>query len=138
AFTEKATEAAAGERMVKFSPAPHAADQGQPITSASGTDGKKTAKGKTAASRDKSPAIRIIKKKKSDSRSPEVVEAEIADAEKRLSEISDQMSRPEVARDVDRFMKLNTSRATSDRKSTRLNSSHQSISYAVSCTKQEN
>ena len=50
--------------------------------------------------------MKVIKKKK-DTRTPELVENEIAQAESRLNEISQQMGTPEVARDADRMIALN-------------------------------
>ncbi|HAF12621.1 MAG TPA: hypothetical protein DCK93_21735 [Blastocatellia bacterium] len=52
------------------------------------------------------PAIKIVKKNKSEVLKPELLEAEIATTEKRLNEISEQMSQPEVARDAAELMKL--------------------------------
>ena len=55
----------------------------------------------------KKPGIKVVKKKKPDVRTPELVESEIARAEQRLNEISEQMGTPEVARDADRLISLN-------------------------------
>lgn len=54
----------------------------------------------------KKPGVKLVKKKK-DARTPELVENEIAQAESRLNEISEQMGTPEVARDADRLIALN-------------------------------
>jgi ATP-binding cassette subfamily F protein 3 len=51
------------------------------------------------------PAIRVIKKKKPVV-SPEALEKQIAEAEKKLSAISDRMSHPDVARDATELVKL--------------------------------
>jgi ATP-binding cassette subfamily F protein 3 len=67
--------------------------------------GKQSAKGKAAVS-TKSPAIKVIKKNKSENLSPEVLEREIAATEKRLTEISEEMSQPDVARDSTKLVKL--------------------------------
>src|ERR1051325_6849681 len=48
-----------------------------------------------------------VKKKKPHGRPPELVETEIARAEQRLNEISEQMGTPEVARDAERLIALN-------------------------------
>ena len=40
-------------------------------------------------------------------RSPEIIEAEIAEAELRLSSLSEEMSKPEVARDISQLVKVN-------------------------------
>jgi ATP-binding cassette subfamily F protein 3 len=55
----------------------------------------------------KKPGVKVIKKKKLDARTPEAVETDIASAEQRLNEISQQMGTPEVARDADRLIALN-------------------------------
>jgi len=52
------------------------------------------------------PGVKVIKKKR-ETRTPEQVETEIAQAESRLNEISQQMGTPEVARDADRLISLN-------------------------------
>jgi ATP-binding cassette subfamily F protein 3 len=62
--------------------------------------------GKGKAGSAKSQSIKVIKKNRSESFTPELLEVEIAKTEQTLSEISDQMSQPEVARDKDRFKKL--------------------------------
>ena len=55
----------------------------------------------------KKPGVKVVKKKKADARTPELVESDIARAEQRLNEISEQMGTPEVARDPDRLIALN-------------------------------
>jgi ATP-binding cassette subfamily F protein 3 len=55
----------------------------------------------------KKPGVKVIKKKKPDTRTPELVETDISRAEQRLNEISEQMGTPEVARDADRLIVLN-------------------------------
>ena len=60
-----------------------------------------------AAPAPKKPGIKVVKKKKPDTRTPEAVETDIARAEQRLNEISEQMGTPEVARDADRLIALN-------------------------------
>jgi predicted nucleic acid-binding Zn-ribbon protein len=62
---------------------------------------------KKAAPPPKKPGVKVIKKKKTDSRTPELVESDIARAEQRLNEISEQMGTPEVARDPDKLIALN-------------------------------
>ncbi len=61
-------------------------------------------KSKTAP---KKPGVKVIKKKKPDNRTPDLVESDIARVEQRLNEISQQMGTPEVARDADRLIALN-------------------------------
>jgi ATP-binding cassette subfamily F protein 3 len=53
------------------------------------------------------PGVKVVKKKKPDTRTPAIVENDIAHAESRLNEISQQMGTPEVARDADRLIALN-------------------------------
>ena len=65
---------------------------------------KQVGKGKTAVT--KAPAIKVIKKNKSETLTPALLEAEIAKAEQRLNIISEQMSLPEVARDATELIKL--------------------------------
>src|SRR5262249_47397789 len=53
----------------------------------------------------KKQAIKVVKKKRPESRAPELVENEIAHAEKLLNSVSEQMGMPEVARDASRLIK---------------------------------
>jgi ATPase subunit of ABC transporter with duplicated ATPase domains len=53
------------------------------------------------------PGVKVVKKKKPETRSAEQVEQEIAAAESRLNDISEQMGTPEVGRDPDRLIALN-------------------------------
>ncbi len=55
----------------------------------------------------KKPGVKVIKKKKADARTPELVETDIARAEQRLNEISQQMGTPDVARDPEKLIALN-------------------------------
>src|SRR6266850_2115876 len=81
------------------------ADQ-SPVEQAHSGQGKsKQAKGKSAAS-TKTPIIKVIKKNKTETLNPVALEAEIAKAEERLNEVSEQMSQPEVARDATALVKL--------------------------------
>jgi ATP-binding cassette subfamily F protein 3 len=66
---------------------------------------KQAGKGKSGAA-TRTPAVKVIKKNKSETLSPVLLEAEIAIAEQRLHEISEQMSLPEVARDATELVKL--------------------------------
>jgi ATP-binding cassette subfamily F protein 3 len=67
--------------------------------------GSKRGKGRTAQSTPASGSsrVKIIKKP----RDSEKVEAEISALEKRLSELSEEMTKPDVARDISRLVKLN-------------------------------
>lgn len=60
-----------------------------------------------AAPHPKKPGIKVVKKKKPETRTPEQIEGDIAEAEARLNDISQQMGTPEVARDADRLIALN-------------------------------
>jgi len=65
------------------------------------------ASGKSKASTGPAkPSVKVIKKKKLEVRTPEIIESEIGAAEKRLEEISEQMGLPEVARDAQQLIKL--------------------------------
>jgi ATP-binding cassette subfamily F protein 3 len=57
----------------------------------------------TSALAEESKRIKVVKKP----RGTEVIEAEIAELEKRLSELSDEMSKPEVARDITKLVAVN-------------------------------
>jgi ATP-binding cassette subfamily F protein 3 len=54
-------------------------------------------------SADESKRVRIVKKP----RSAEVLEAEISELEKQLASLSDEMSKPEVARDITKLVEVN-------------------------------
>ncbi|HKR21984.1 MAG TPA: ATP-binding cassette domain-containing protein, partial [Pyrinomonadaceae bacterium] len=53
------------------------------------------------------PGIKVVKKKKTETRTPDQIENDITLAETRLNEISQQMGTPEVARDAARLVALN-------------------------------
>jgi len=64
----------------------------------------------------KTPGVKIVKKKKSDSRSAELIESDISSAEQLLARISEQMGTPEVARDGEKLKTLNVEyRATENK-----------------------
>ena len=54
----------------------------------------------------KKPGVKLVKKKTA-ARTPELVESEIANAEARLNQISEQMGTPEIARDAEKLISLN-------------------------------
>jgi len=58
-------------------------------------------------SEQKKQAIKVVKKKRSESRTPDLVESDIAQAERLLNTVSEQMGTPEVARDAGKLIKLN-------------------------------
>ena len=62
---------------------------------------------KPKPSAPKKPGVKVIKKKKAEARTLELVENDIAQAEQRLNQISQDMGTPEVARDADRLIALN-------------------------------
>jgi len=53
------------------------------------------------------PGVKVIKKTRVQTRAPEVIESEIAAAEKQLRDVSQQMGQPDVARDSNRLRRLN-------------------------------
>ena len=67
---------------------------------------KRSGKKGQAAGQSKTAGVKVIKKRKAEVKTPELIEAEIAQAEKRLSEISEQMGLPEMARDSGRLIAL--------------------------------
>ena len=86
--------------------AAHPPELKRALEDASGTV-QGTAK-KAVISRPTKPGIKVVKKKRPDSRNPEIVENEIAQVEQRLGKISEQMGTSEVARDADRIIGLNS------------------------------
>lgn len=54
----------------------------------------------------KKAGVKLVKKKTA-ARTPELVESEIANAEARLNQISEQMGTPEIARDAEKLISLN-------------------------------
>lgn len=69
------------------------------------TKAKQSGKGKSNATAAK-PAIKVIKKARNENVSPQQLETEIAKTEKRLTEISEEMSQPDVARDATKLVSL--------------------------------
>jgi ATP-binding cassette subfamily F protein 3 len=71
------------------------------------TVARATRRGKNKAARsgstDGSPRVKIIKK----ARDPETIEAEISRLESHLSQLSEKMARPEVARDITKLVQVN-------------------------------
>ena len=66
-----------------------------------------TRRGKNKAARSRStdgpPRVKIVKK----AREPETIEAEISELESHLSQLSEKMARPEVARDITKLVQVN-------------------------------
>ena len=73
-----------------------------PPTAARGTRRGKN-KAARSGSTDGSPRVKIIKK----ARDPESIEAEISKLESHLSQLSEKMARPEVARDITKLVQAN-------------------------------
>jgi ATP-binding cassette subfamily F protein 3 len=65
--------------------------------------GSKRSKSQTAQAASESSRVKVIKKP----RSPVIIEAEISALEKRLAELSEEMARPEVGRDITKLVKVN-------------------------------
>jgi ATP-binding cassette subfamily F protein 3 len=100
--SEQPSAAAVAERMVEIAPAStpeNASGETKPEPRAKKAGGKSAAK-------EKPRGVKVIKKRGSETRSPDLVEAEIGSAEKQLSDLSEQMGRPEIARDAERYRKL--------------------------------
>jgi ATP-binding cassette subfamily F protein 3 len=89
-------------------PVPIVTPETEPIDNnrgASAEKSKKAGKGKSLAPAVK-PAIKVIKKSGTEAGSSKKLEAEIADTEKKLAEISQEMSEPDVARDATKLIGL--------------------------------
>jgi ATP-binding cassette subfamily F protein 3 len=102
AVSEQSSTAAVAERMVEIAPAAITENDGGETKTASG--GKKA--GSKSAAKEKPRGVKVIKKRGTETRSPDLVEAEIGTAEKQLSDLSEQMGRPEITRDAERYRKL--------------------------------
>jgi len=94
-------DAAFGAASLSATPEESAAST---VADVSAAKPKQGGKGKGAA--PTKSAIKVIKKSRTEGISPQKLEAEIASAEKRLTEISDQMSQPDVARDATKLVGL--------------------------------
>lgn len=103
---QSAMPASRSDNLVESEPVLNAVPKNS-IASAVTGGSKQSRKDKKTAAPAKSPSVKVIKKKKAASRKAEIVEAEIAQAEKRLGDISQQMGDPDVARDASRLVKLN-------------------------------
>ncbi len=71
---------------------------------------------KTEAPTARKPGVKVVKKKKPDVRTSAAVEAEIAEAEKTLASISEQMGKPEVAKAAERMKALTADYQTAETK----------------------
>jgi ATP-binding cassette subfamily F protein 3 len=90
-----------GDKIAAIQPG-NQASQKNPDSS----EGKAKQPGKGKPPQPKSPSIKVIKKNRNESVRPELLEAEIAKTEKRLTEISERMSEPQIARDATELVKL--------------------------------
>jgi ATP-binding cassette subfamily F protein 3 len=91
------TAGSTGDRGASSAP-PGRRGKGKSQTAASGSG-----HGKEKAGMDGSNRVKVVKK----ARAPESIEAEIAEMEKRLAELTSEMAKPEVARDITMLVKLN-------------------------------
>lgn len=101
-------ESSAPANLVRAEPPALVSPESETLPQASRSP-KQPAKGKRNAMPGSSSAsgVKVIKKKKVDARTPESLEAEIAQTETRLKEISQEMGEPEIARDATRLIQLN-------------------------------
>ncbi|MDQ3666359.1 MAG: ABC-F family ATP-binding cassette domain-containing protein [Acidobacteriota bacterium] len=101
-------ESSAPANLVRAEPLTLASPEEETLPQASRSQ-KQPAKGKRNATpgSSSSSGVKVIKKKKVDARTPESLEAEIAQTETRLKEISQQMGEPDIARDATRVIQLN-------------------------------
>ena len=90
--------------------------------------GEGKSKGKKEPVPSKSPAIKVIKKKKPQTAAPETLEPEIARIEVELNELSAQMSDPEVARDATRLISLSDKYQQTEERLKRLYEKWESLS----------
>jgi ATP-binding cassette subfamily F protein 3 len=82
----------------------HPAPVRKSVPSASTDGSKRRKRSKTQApSADGSKRIKVIKKP----RDPEIIEAEINEIEKRIAELTAEMAKPEVARDITKLVEVN-------------------------------
>jgi hypothetical protein len=72
----------------------------EPEKSRDKSSASQSSDGKRAAD---SPRVKLVKK----AREPEAIEAEITEVEKRIAELSDEMTKPEIARDITKLVAVN-------------------------------
>jgi len=106
----ESTETAGQARRGKMTSVPSASAGGSGSGKAKSTrpasaSGSRRGKRKSVppASAGGSSGIKIIKKP----RTPEIIEAEISEMEKRIADLSQEMAQPEVARDITRLVRFN-------------------------------
>ena len=98
----ESTNALDHENLVDFTPEAVAVEENS-FTNANREEPQK----KSSSSKPKRLGIKVVKKKKADSRTSEVIELDIAQAEQLLARISEQMGTPEVVKDANRLKTLN-------------------------------
>jgi ATP-binding cassette subfamily F protein 3 len=76
---------------------------GLALSSSSEGSGRRKVRVSSPASGSGASRVKIIKKP----RAPETIEAEISELEKRIAELSNEMARPEVARDITKLVSIN-------------------------------
>jgi ATP-binding cassette subfamily F protein 3 len=84
------------------STAPRRRGKGKSVTPEA-TGGSRSGKRRSPVAAGGSLGVKVIKK----ARAPETIEAEISELEARLAELSGEMAKPEVARDITMLVKLN-------------------------------
>ncbi|MDX6558887.1 MAG: ATP-binding cassette, subfamily er 3, partial [Blastocatellia bacterium] len=98
-----------GERQIADSASLAQRAGGREVATVNGRKREESAKTKTNKNRVEpgtgagSPRVKIIKK----SREPQAIEAEISALEKRIAELSAEMAKPEVARDITKLVSVN-------------------------------
>jgi ATP-binding cassette subfamily F protein 3 len=80
-----------------------AARQTKLVPSGSADESKRKKSEPPAVAGGLNSRVRIVKK----SRAPETIESEITDLEKQIGDLSDEMSKPEIARDIDKLVAVN-------------------------------
>ena len=102
-LTSASVATRAGTKSAPFAFAGGSGDAKIKSSQSKPADGSKRRKGKSAAAAFGSARVKIVKKP----RQPEAIEAEISALEKRIAELSAEMSRPEIARDITRLVSVN-------------------------------
>ncbi len=93
---KKGIESDGGPRKPELTPSPES----------KATDGKTKPSAKAKAASPKGPSIKVIKKNRTETLRPELLEADIAKTEQKLNSISERMAQPQVARDAIELVKL--------------------------------
>jgi ATP-binding cassette subfamily F protein 3 len=129
-------------RLVGVEGEPNAPSETRPLGRVQGQDARnalarpsgrtsKRARPVPAASAEGSKRIKVIKK----ARSGEVIEAEITDLEKRLTDLSEEMAMPEVARDITKLVAVNDEYQQTERRLAELYEEWERAETAATITK---